>query len=104
MEYFHKLPLDIKTIIKYYTLHCVHNKHEIKGRMCKMVSFTDCTNTAHSVYFNGSLNRITRTYINNNLYKYNCREYSPIESYQIALEHDDDEDVDSIGDLMLYRD
>jgi hypothetical protein len=105
MDLFNKLPLDIKTIIKYFTLSCIHNRVEINNKLCKVIMFTDFTDINHSVYFNKYLNRITRTYTWDNLYKYNCRNYSPIESYQIALEYDDDDDVqDIVYDLILYRD
>ena len=105
MAFFNKLPLDIKTIIKYFTLSCIHNRHEINSKLCNILIFTDCVDIKHTVYFNNYLNRITRTYTWDNLYKYNIRNYSPIDKYQIELEHDDDEEEHGIVyDLILYRD
>ena len=94
MEFFNKLPMEIKSIIKYYVLQCVHHKTEIQHKLCTIMPFTDCVNINHLVFFNKIQNRITRTYICDYIHKYNCREYSPVNTYQISLEHDDDEYMD----------
>mgnify|MGYP006128655025 CR=1 FL=1 len=101
MDFFYKLPIEIKIIIKYYTLQCVHDKKEIHYNLCKIISFIDYTNINHLVHFNINKNIITRTYIYHDMYKYNCREYSPINTYKIELEHDDDEEIDDVYDMKL---